>query len=105
MQTKTNGRSLPEGWQWVKLGDVCEIIMGQSPEGNTYNNNGEGMPLLNGPSEFGSRYPTAIQWTISPIRFAEKDDILFCVRGATTGRKNIANQKYCIGRGLAAIRA
>ena len=38
------------------------------------------------------------------IRFAEPGDILFCVRGATTGRKNIADKRYCIGRGLAAIR-
>jgi type I restriction enzyme, S subunit len=105
MQTKTNGRTLPDGWQWLKLGDVCEIIMGQSPEGNTYNSNREGAPLLNGPTEFGDKFPIPIQWTTSPTRFAEKNDILFCVRGATTGRKNIADQRYCIGRGLAAIRA
>jgi len=26
MQTKTNERSLPQGWQWVKLGDVCGFL-------------------------------------------------------------------------------
>jgi type I restriction enzyme S subunit len=92
-------------WTVKSMSEVCEIIMGQSPEGTSYNANGEGYPLLNGPTEFGEEYPTPIQWTTSPTRFAEKGDILFCVRGATTGRKNIADQRYCIGRGLAAIRA
>lgn len=96
---------LPDGWQWVKLGQVCEVIMGQSPTGASYNLEGIGVPLLNGPTEFGPIYPTAIQWTNEPTKFAEPNDILFCVRGATTGRKNFADQRYCIGRGLAAIRA
>ncbi len=97
-------RKLPDGWKWVKLGDVCTIIMGQSPVGTSYNLIGKGEPLLNGPTEFGSVYPTPVQWTSEPTRFAQPYDILFCVRGATTGRKNIADRNYCIGRGLAAIR-
>ncbi len=96
----------PETKQWPrkKLGDVCEIVMGQSPDGTSYNAGGRGEPLLNGPTEFGVRHPTAVQWTTSPTRHAEAGDILLCVRGATTGRKNIADKRYCIGRGLAAIR-
>ena len=96
---------LPVGWRWVRLGEVCEIEMGQSPSGDSYNQKGEGEPLLNGPSEFGPKHATAVQWTTAPVRFAKPGDILFCVRGATTGRKNMADQKYCIGRGLAALRA
>lgn len=78
--------------------------MGQSPDGDSYNTTGQGVPLLNGPTEFGPRHPVPIQWTNSPTRFAEPGDVLLCVRGATTGRKNIANERVCIGRGLAAIR-
>src|SRR3990172_1987035 len=77
--------------------------MGQSPPGASYNSDGLGVPLLNGPTEFGPINPTPVQWTISPTRFAEPGDILLCVRGATTGRKNIADRRYCVGRGLAAI--
>jgi len=94
---------LKEGWRWVRLGEVCEITMGQSPPGASYNSDGLGVPLLNGPTEFGPINPTPVQWTISPTRFAEPGDILLCVRGATTGRKNIADRRYCVGRGLAAI--
>jgi type I restriction enzyme, S subunit len=79
--------------------------MGQSPPGDTYNTEANGIPLLNGPAEFGKRFPTAVQWTTEPTRLADGGDILFCVRGNTTGRINIADKCYCIGRGLAAIRA
>lgn len=104
--TGTNGHEapLPRNWRNVNLSDVCHIEMGTSPPGHTYNRKGTGFPLLNGPTEFGARHPIATQWTTEPVRFAEPGDILFCVRGATTGRKNVADQRYCIGRGLAAIR-
>jgi len=95
---------LPSAWKLAKLGNICHITMGTSPRGHTYNRDGIGEPLLNGPTEFGSRHPVAVQWTTEAIRFAERGDILFCVRGATTGRKNTADKRYCIGRGLAAIR-
>jgi len=78
--------------------------MGQSPAGDTYNAAGIGIPLLNGPTEFGAVYPTARQWTTSPTKMCRRGDILFCVRGATAGRTNIADKDYCLGRGLAAIR-
>ena len=99
-----SGDMIPGGWRWVKLGEVCEIVMGQSPEGESYNVSGRGEPLLNGPTEFGEKSPTPVQWTTSPTRFCAAGDILLCVRGATTGRKNLADRRYCIGRGLAAIR-
>ncbi len=90
--------------QNAKFGDIAEVVMGQSPLGNTCNYSGKGVPLLNGPTEFGSRFPTPIQFTSDPKRKASKGDLLFCVRGSTTGRMNWADREYAIGRGLAAIR-
>jgi type I restriction enzyme S subunit len=87
-----------------RLGEFLQIEMGQSPGGSFCNKKSEGVPLLNGPTEFGSKYPTPVQYTTDPKRIARKGDILFCVRGSTTGRMNIADQQYAIGRGLAAIR-
>lgn len=89
----------------TKLADVAHVIMGQSPDGTTYNKNGIGFPLLNGPAEFGANTPVAVQWTTVPTKIALAGDILFCVRGNTLGRQNVADQEYVIGRGLAAIRA
>jgi restriction endonuclease S subunit len=104
VQADVTGSSANDDWPFTVLGDIAEIEMGQSPKGNTYNANREGIPLLNGPAEFGSKFPSAVQWTTAPTRIANTGDILFCVRGNTTGRMNIADRSYCIGRGLAAIR-
>lgn len=85
------------------LGDVARIVMGQSPPGETVTAIGE-TPLLNGPTDFGSNHPVPTQYTFDGRRFAEKGDLLFCVRGSTTGRMNWADQRYAIGRGVAALR-
>ncbi|MCP5426407.1 MAG: restriction endonuclease subunit S [Gammaproteobacteria bacterium] len=87
-----------------QLADVADVEMGQSPPGAECNTDGHGTPLLNGPTEFGPHHPTPAQWTTDPRRMAHAGDILFCVRGSTTGRMNWADQDYAIGRGVAAIR-
>ena len=86
------------------LSDIADIVMGQSPPGDTCNQSGSGMPLLNGPTEFGPHHPSPIQFTTDPRKRAQQGDLLFCVRGSTTGRMNWADQDYAIGRGVAAIR-
>ena len=92
-------------WRTGTLGDIADLVMGQSPTGDTCNEVGRGVPLLNGPTEFGGNHPRPVQFTTDPRKFAESGDLLFCVRGSTTGRMNWADQRYAIGRGLAAIRA
>ncbi|WP_434965146.1 hypothetical protein, partial [Brevibacterium casei] len=88
-----------------KLSEVATVIMGLSPKSeNVSRDPSVGPPLLNGPTEFGHRVPVAKQWTSKPARLAKQDDILFCVRGSTTGRMNRAQEAYAIGRGIAAIR-
>ncbi len=96
---------IPSDWDEMEFGEFAEIIMGQSPEGNTYNQNGDGVALINGPTEFTEKYPVKVQWTTLPTKICKEGDILLCVRGSSTGRLNIANEEYCIGRGVAAIRA
>lgn len=91
-------------WTTVPFSEIATVIMGQSPEGDDCNNDGIGEPLLNGPTEFGFYSPSPIQWTTNGKKYCENGDTLFCVRGSTTGRMNWADQRYVIGRGLAAIR-
>ncbi|MBW2663328.1 MAG: restriction endonuclease subunit S [Deltaproteobacteria bacterium] len=102
---KTKVGIIPEEWEMKKLGDAAEVVMGQSPIGTSYNHSGTGAPLINGPTEFTEKYPIKIQWTSQPTKFCKKGDILLCVRGSSTGRMNISDEEYCIGRGVAAIRA
>lgn len=91
-------------WKSGVLGEIADIEMGQSPTGETCNTLGIGIPLLNGPTEFGIKNPAAIQYTIDAKRLSRPNDILFCVRGSTTGKMNWSDKEYAIGRGLASIR-
>jgi len=94
---------IPEDWTLETIENIADVIMGQSPLGDSYDSR-NGIPLLNGPSEFGTIHPQPIQFTTKPTKFSKIGDILLCVRGSTTGRLNFSNQEYCIGRGLASIR-
>ncbi len=93
------------GWQSKKIGDVCEVIAGQSPEGKFYNLDGNGVPFYQGKKEFGEQFigdPTT--WTTQSTKIARDGDILISVR-APVGPVNFATSQICIGRGLAAIRS
>ncbi|MDA1141396.1 MAG: restriction endonuclease subunit S, partial [Planctomycetota bacterium] len=96
------------GWVEKRLDEACEIIMGQSPKGETYNTTGAGVPLINGPVEFSpDSFGKTIRskFTTKPTKLCKKDDLILCVRGSTTGRMNISGFDACVGRGVAAIRA
>ncbi|NNG67985.1 restriction endonuclease subunit S [Caldanaerobacter subterraneus] len=97
------GADLPPGWRWVKLGEVCDIIMGQSPPSSTYNFEGNGLPFFQGKADFGDLHLTPRIWCSAPQKVARPGDVLISVR-APVGSTNVANLACCIGRGLAALR-
>ncbi len=86
----------------MKLMDICNINMGQSPDSSSYNEDQKGIPFFQGNADFGERYPCTRIWCSKPTKIANEGDILISVR-APIGAMNIANQKCCIGRGLAAL--
>ena len=87
-----------------KMAEVCKITMGQSPESHTYNIEGHGLPFFQGKAEFGHVYPEVVRYCSDPRKIAEADSVLLSVR-APVGAVNIAKERCCIGRGLAAIEA
>ena len=92
-------------WPMVALGECCEVIAGQSPPGNSYNESGTGLPFYQGKADFGERsLNLPRKWTTDPRKFADDGDIVMSVR-APVGPVNKVCGKICIGRGLAAIRA
>ena len=93
---------IPEGWRVGTLSDLANITMGTSPSGTSYNVSGEGEVFYQGRAEFGYRFPHRNLFTTEPKRYAEEGDVLLSVR-APVGDVNIANERCCIGRGLAAI--
>ena len=94
---------IPNEWKIKKLSDVSEIIMGQSPNSNSYNNDGIGIAFFQGKTEFGRINPIVKKWCSNPIKISKPLDILISVR-APVGAVNINNIEACIGRGLGAIR-
>ena len=95
-------RNIPNGWEVGELSDIANIIMGQSPPGESYNEKGKGVIFFQGCTDFGNRFPSVHQFTTQPARFAKSGDILLSVR-APVGTINIAKEDCCIGRGLAAM--
>lgn len=95
-------REIPKHWNDGILSDIANITMGQSPEGSSYNEVGEGIIFYQGSTDFGIRFPDIRQYTTAPSRYANKGDILMSVR-APVGALNIANNDCCIGRGLSAL--
>ena len=95
---------IPEGWKIGTLEDIAEITMGQSPAGNSLNENGEGMIFYQGSSDFGFRFPSIRVFTTEPKRLAVANSVLFSVR-APVGDINVAKEECCIGRGVASIKS
>lgn len=95
---------IPLGWRVGKLGEEFDIIMGQSPDGKSYNEAADGMVFFQGRAEFQERFPKVRLYTTEPKRIAEKFDVLVSVR-APVGDVNVALEKCCIGRGLAAVKS
>jgi type I restriction enzyme, S subunit len=96
---------IPKGWRVGPFASIAEILMGTSPSGDTYNELGIGVPLINGPVEFGDFFPLKKKWTTAAARMSQAEDLIFCVRGSTTGRRVVADDVYCLGRGVCAIRS
>ena len=101
---ETLKREIPKGWAVKSLNQVADIVMGQSPDGASYNLEQEGTIFFQGSTDFDWRFPNVRQYTTSPTRFAQKGDILLSVR-APVGDLNISPFECCIGRGLAALRS
>jgi type I restriction enzyme S subunit len=93
-----------EGWIESSLEEIAEVIMGQSPDGKTYNHSGDGLPFIQGSAEFGEHHPTPEKWCSNPKKIAEPGDLLLSVR-APVGDTNLADQRIAVGRGLSVIRA
>jgi type I restriction enzyme S subunit len=96
--------NLPDGWKIGKLSDIATIVMGQSPEGETYNKEKIGMVFYQGRTDFGFRFPDITTYTTKPKKKAQINDILISVR-APVGDLNIAIKDCAIGRGIGALRS
>ena len=95
---------VPNSWEWCKLGDISNIIMGQSPDSSTVSDVKGGVEFHQGKASFGKVFiNNSGLYCTKPSKIAIPDDILLSVR-APVGTLNITDRELCIGRGLVAIR-
>ncbi len=86
------------------LSEVCNISMGQAPNGTSYNTAERGYPLIAGAGDFGDLAPVPTKYTDAPTKLSQPGDIVLCIR-ATIGDRNWSDKEYCLGRGVAGLRA
>ena len=98
-----NEKVKSEKWEGGKIPEEFDYVMGASPPGESYNETGVGIPMFQGNADFEFRFPKRRIFTTAPKKIAEKYDTLVSVR-APVGAQNMANEKCCIGRGVAAFR-
>lgn len=93
-------REIPEGWKASPYATFGNLLMGQSPKSDSYNNAGVGYPLINGAAELQKDNVIISKYTSNPTRISGKGDLLFCIR-ATIGNLQFGQTEYCLGRGVA----
>ena len=95
---------VPDSWCWCRLGEIGDVIMGQSPDGNAVKESGDGIEFHQGKIFFGDDYlKKSNQITTESTKIVGSDTILLCVR-APVGKVNLLDRDICIGRGLCALR-
>lgn len=95
---------IPSDWGISKSKYLLNFNMGQSPDSKSVNQDGVGLPFIQGNAEFGTEYPTEKNYCTEPTKICNEGDLLISVR-APVGAMNIANKQFVIGRGLSAITA
>ncbi|MCH3696661.1 restriction endonuclease subunit S [Campylobacter lari] len=97
---------LPQGWEWKSLSEICEVVMGQSPNGNCIFNKDKNKDLIEfhqGKIAFSDKYINKSDFVTSDVRkIAKKNSVVLSVR-APVGEVNIASEDIAIGRGLCSL--
>ena len=95
---------IPENWCWCRLGEIYQITMGQSPEGENVGEMIKGMEFHQGKIFFTDKWISkSNQQTCEITKVAEPNTILLCMR-APVGKVNLTDREICIGRGLSSIK-
>jgi len=90
-------------WERKRLGDVAEIVMGQSPSSSYYNYKDDGLPLIQGNADIANRLTIKRVFTTEITKRGRCGDILMSVR-APVGEIAHAIFDVCLGRGVCSIR-
>ena len=106
-----DGKNVPEirfpgftgDWEQRKLGDVCQVTMGQSPDGSTYSDTPSDYILVQGNADLKDGWVSPRIWTTQKTKTAEAGDLIMSVR-APAGSMGKTSYNVVLGRGVAGIK-
>ena len=96
-------KGFTDDWKQRKLGDVCEVTMGQSPDGSTYSDEPSDYILVQGNADLKDGWVVPRVWTSQKTKTAQAGDLIMSVR-APVGAMGKTAYDIVIGRGVATIK-
>ena len=96
-------KGFTDAWEQRKLGEICQVTMGQSPDGTTYSEVPLGYILVQGNADLNNGWVCPRTWTTQKTKTAEKGDLILSVR-APAGAVGKTSYNVVIGRGVAGIK-
>lgn len=92
-----------DDWEQRKLGDMCQITMGQSPDGSTYSEEPSDYILVQGNADLKDGWVNPRIWTTQKTKTAQAGDLIMSVR-APAGAMGKTAYDVILGRGVAGIK-
>ncbi len=93
-----------KAWDKTHLSQIATVTMGQSPSSDAYNEDYDGLPLIQGNADIVEGFTKPSRYTTEVTKRCQESDVILSVR-APVGELGIASEESCIGRGVCAIRA
>ena len=100
---KIRFKGFSDAWEQRKLGDITQIIMGQSPDGSTYSDFPTDYILVQGNADLENGWVKPRIWTTQKTKYAVAGDLIMSVR-APAGSMGKTAYNVVLGRGVAAIK-
>ena len=85
------------------MGEVCQITMGQSPDGATYSDTPSDYILVQGNADLKNGWVCPRVWTTQKTKTADANDLILSVR-APAGAIGKTDYRVVLGRGVAGIK-
>ena len=92
-----------DDWEQRKLGEMCQITMGQSPDGSTYSEEPSDYILVQGNADLKDGWVYPRIWTTQKTKIAQAGDLIMSVR-APAGAMGKTAYNVVLGRGVAGIK-
>ena len=72
---------LPDGWAFVRLKELWELVSGRDLSPSEYNADGDGIPYITGASNFANGRVSLVRWTTTPQVITKTGDLLLTCKG------------------------